>query len=58
MTSFQRDNQSRRQAKKKSWVETLHSRNYSVIDIAQDSQINMSLRILKIIKSIIFNLST
>ena len=38
-----------------SW--NLHSRSYSVIEIAQDSQINMSLSILKILKSIIFNLS-
>ena len=58
LASHQRDNQSRRQAKRYNWVETLHSRSYSVIEITQDSQVNMSLSILKILKSIIFNLST
>ena len=53
-----RDNQSRRQAKKIELSWNLHSRSYSVIEIAQDSQVNMSLSILKILKSIIFNLST
>ena len=57
LTSPQRDNQSRRQ-KRLSWVETLHSRSYSVIEITQDLQVNMSLSMLKILKSIIFNLST
>ena len=33
LTSLQRDNQSRRQAKRLSWVETLHSQSYSVIEI-------------------------
>ena len=44
--------------KRYSRVETLHSLSYFVIEIAQDSQVNMSLRMLKILKSIIFNLST
>ena len=44
--------------KRYSRVETLHSLSYFVIEIAQDSQINMSLRMLKILKFIIFNLST
>ena len=39
-------------------VETLHSLSCSVIEIAQDSQVNMSLKMLKILKFIIFNLST
>ena len=38
-----RDNQSRRQDKKRySKVETLHLLSYSAIEIAQDSQVNMS----------------
>ena len=44
--------------KRLSRIETLHSLSCSVIEIAQDSQVNMSLRMLKILKSIIFNLST
>ena len=36
-------------------VETLHSLNCSVIEIAQDIHVNMSLSMLKIIKFIIFN---
>ena len=41
--------------KRLSRVETLHSLSYSVIEIAQGSQVNMSLSIIKILKSIIFN---
>ena len=58
LTSLQRYNQSRRQAKKIELSWNLTFRSYSVIEIAQDSQVNMSLSILKILKSIIFNLST
>ena len=58
LVSLQRDNPSRRQTKKYSRVETLHSLGYSVKEIAQDSQLYMSLGYVKYIKSIIFNLST
>ena len=58
LTSFKRDNQSRRQAKRYSKVETLHLLNCSVIKIEQDSQVNMNLSMLKILKLITFNLST
>ena len=44
--------------KRYSRVEKLQSSSCTVIEIAQDSQVNMSLRILKILKFIIFNLST
>ena len=43
LTSLKRNNQSRRQTKRFSRVETLYSLSYSVIEIAQDSQVNMSL---------------
>ena len=39
----------RSQEKRYSRVETLHSFGYSVKEIAQDSQVNMSLRMLKIL---------
>ena len=43
LTSLQRDYQNRRQAKMIELSWNLHSRSYSVIEIAQDSQENMSL---------------
>ena len=44
--------------KQKNRVEALYSLSYSVIEIAQDSQVNTSFSMLKILKLIIFNLST
>ena len=43
LASLQRDNQSKRQAKQIELSWNLTSRSYSVIEIAQDSQVNMIL---------------
>ena len=51
MTSHQRDGQSKEDKQKNSRVETLHSLGYSVKEIAQDSQVNMSLSTVKRLKS-------
>ena len=52
LTSLQRDSQSKEDKQKKySRVETLHSLGYSVKEIAQDSQVNMSLSTVKRLKS-------
>ena len=53
LTSLQRDGQSKEDKRKKKYsrVETLHSLGYSVKEIAQDSQVNMSLSTVKRLKS-------
>ena len=56
LTSLQRDNQSRRQAKKIKLSWNLTFTKLFCNRLATDSQVNMSLGILKILKSIIFNL--
>ena len=51
MASLQIDNQNKEDKQKRySRVETLHSLGYSVKKIAQDSQVNMSLSMFKILK--------
>ena len=54
----QRDNQSRRQAKKIELSWNLTFTKLFCNRLATDSQVNIILSILKILKSIIFNLST
>ena len=58
LTSLQKNNQSSRQIEKYSRIEALHLLRNSVKETALDSLVNMSLIMPKILKFIIFNLST
>ena len=51
LVNLQRDGQSKEDIQKNSRVETLHSLDYSVKEIVQDSQVNMGLSKVKRLKS-------